>query len=284
MNHEREFIGWLGERTRASEEGGTTGNAGGTPGCESGMVVLSWEPRIFLYKGILTDEECDQLIENSERRLHRSGVSDSVTGAGSVSEIRTSSGTFYAQGETPLVARIEKRLAMWTMLPVENGEGIQVLRYQKAQKYDPHHDYFSFKSADLNGGNRMATVLMYLATPEERGETVFPKVKAPPNQTREHFSECAMQGYAVKPRKGDAVLGEKWSATKWIHVGRLGTEVHRLKYVPPPPPAVPGCKNTHELCEHWAESGECESNPGYMAGSKGNPGACNLACNRCDLV
>lgn len=47
---------------------------------------------------------------------------------------------------------------------------------QKAQKYDPHHDYLSFKAADENGGNRMATVLMYLSVPEEGGETVFPKV------------------------------------------------------------------------------------------------------------
>jgi hypothetical protein len=34
---------------------------------------------------------------------------------------------------------------------------------------------------------------------------VFPNVKAPPSQTRDAgYSECAMQGLAVKPRKGDA--------------------------------------------------------------------------------
>jgi prolyl 4-hydroxylase len=61
-------------------------------------------------------------------------------------------------------------------------------------RYDPHHDYFSFAAADENGGNRMATVLMYLASPEEGGETVFPKIPAPANQTRETgWSECAMK-------------------------------------------------------------------------------------------
>ncbi len=29
---------------------------------------------------------------------------------------------------------------------------------------------------------------------------------------------------------------------------------------------------------------ECESNPGYMVGTKGMPGACVLSCNRCDLL
>ncbi len=34
---------------------------------------------------------------------------------------------------------------------------------------------------------------------------VFPNVKAPPEQTAEQYSECAMKGLAVKPHRGDAV-------------------------------------------------------------------------------
>lgn len=299
----KDLIGWLGE----------TYTQGKTDTPDSRMVVLSWAPRIFLYKGILTQEECDTLIQQATARLERSGVSNAETGAGGLSDIRTSSGMFYERGENPVVDRIEKRLAMWTMLPAENGEGIQVLRYQLTQKYDPHHDYFSFEGRDENGGNRMATVLMYLSEPEEGGETVFPKVPVPSWQTAGNFSKCAMQGLAVKPKKGDAVLfwsikpdgrfdpgslhgscpvikGVKWSATKWIHVGRYAmpgeraVTVTRQIYAPPPPPVVPGCKNAHKLCDHWAEAGECESNPGYMVGTKGMPGACVLACNRCDLL
>lgn len=33
---------------------------------------------------------------------------------------------------------VEKRIAAWSLLPVENGEGLQVLRYQNGQKYEPH--------------------------------------------------------------------------------------------------------------------------------------------------
>lgn len=56
------------------------------------------------------------------------------------------------------------------------------------------------------------------------------------------------------------------------------------RHVAPPPPIPAGCTNKHKLCEMWAESGECESNPGFMIGSKGNPGSCLASCARCDLM
>lgn len=75
---------------------------------------------------------------------------------------------------------------------------------------------------------------------EEGGETVFPN--ADKKSTGEGFSDCAKRGLGVKAVRGDALLfyslkpdgsldssslhgscpttgGEKWSATKWIHVG-----------------------------------------------------------------
>ncbi len=36
---------------------------------------------------------------------------------------------FFARGETPLIRKVEERLARWIMVPVSHGEGIQVLRY-----------------------------------------------------------------------------------------------------------------------------------------------------------
>jgi hypothetical protein len=37
-----------------------------------------------------------------------------------------------------LAIAIEERIAAWTLLPVHNGEGLQVLRYGPGQKYDAH--------------------------------------------------------------------------------------------------------------------------------------------------
>lgn len=64
-----------------------------------------------------------------------------------------------------VIADIERRIAEWTHVPIENGEGIQVLRYQVGQKYEPHMDAFSdaFNTEESKGGQRVATVLMYLS-------------------------------------------------------------------------------------------------------------------------
>jgi hypothetical protein len=51
-----------------------------------------------------------------------------------------------------------------------------VLRYVDGQKYEPHYDYFhdAVNTKIENGGQRVVTLLMYLSTPKEGGETVFP--------------------------------------------------------------------------------------------------------------
>ena len=59
----------------------------------------------------------------------------------------------------------------------ENAESIQVLRYEIGQKYDAHFDYFHDKKNVKRGGQRIATVLMYLTDVKKGGETVFPNAE-----------------------------------------------------------------------------------------------------------
>ena len=59
------------------------------------------------------------------------------------------------------------------------------------------------------GGQRVVTALMYLATPEEGGETVFPdaQVQAPPPQEGSPPpSACASKGLVNKAYKGDMIM------------------------------------------------------------------------------
>jgi hypothetical protein len=55
-----------------------------------------------------------------------------------------------------------------------------------------HYDYFFHEGGTSNGGNRYATVLMYLADTEEGGETTFPNVPAPNgiNEVRTATPQC----------------------------------------------------------------------------------------------
>ncbi|RDX67484.1 putative prolyl 4-hydroxylase 10, partial [Mucuna pruriens] len=125
----------------------------------------------------------------------------------------------------------------------EHGEELQVLHYEVGQKYVPHHDYFMDKINIVNGGQRIATVLMYLSDVEEGGETVFPEAKGNFSSVPwwNELSECGKEGLSIKPKMGDALLfwsmkpdatldplslhgscpvvkGNKWSCTKWLHV------------------------------------------------------------------
>ena len=86
-------------------------------------------------------EECDHIIAISKTHMARSGVVETKTGGSEVSEIRTSSGVFLNRGQDKIVSTIEERIAAWTLMPVGNGEGLQVLKYDASQKYDAHWDY-----------------------------------------------------------------------------------------------------------------------------------------------
>ncbi|XP_024961274.1 probable prolyl 4-hydroxylase 3 isoform X1 [Cynara cardunculus var. scolymus] len=205
--------------------------------------ILSWEPRAFVYHNFLSKEECEYLINLAKPHMSKSTVVDSKTGQSKDSRVRTSSGTFLRRGKDKIIRNIEKRIADFTFIPVEHGEGLQVLHYEEGQKYEPHFDYFLDEFNTRNGGQRIATVLMYLSDVEEGGETVFPAAQGNFSSRPEwnNLSECAKKGIYVKPKMGDALLfwsmrpdatldpsslhggcpvikGNKWSSTKWMHV------------------------------------------------------------------
>uniref|UniRef100_A0A7C8ZAP9 procollagen-proline 4-dioxygenase n=1 Tax=Opuntia streptacantha TaxID=393608 RepID=A0A7C8ZAP9_OPUST len=258
---------------------------------------ISWKPRAFVYEGFLTDEECQHLITIAKSELKRSAVADNDSGNSQVSEVRTSSGAFINKAKDAIVERIEEKIAIWTFLPKENGEDIQVLRYEEGQKYEAHYDYFVDKVNIARGGHRYATVLMYLSNVQKGGETVFPNAELSERQRAtiqadDELSECGKRGIAVRPKKGDALLffslyptahpdpmslhggcpvieGEKWSATKWIHVDNFDKILHD------------GCSDLNQNCQRWASLGECSKNPEYMVGTAELPGYCRRSCNVC---
>lgn len=105
---------------------------------------------------------------------------------------------------------------------------------------------------------------------------------------------CNYVSFTVKPRRGDALLffslltdavpdtmslhagcpvikGEKWSATKWIHVDSFDKIVGEGG----------SCTDSNESCERWSALGECTKNPEYMIGTKELPGYCRRSCKVC---
>jgi prolyl 4-hydroxylase len=187
-----------------------------------GISASAEEPTLRVLENLLTPAECAELIELARPRLQRAMTVDS-DGRQQVDHRRTSEGMFFGLNELPLVTRIEQRLSHLFGLPMNHGEGLQILHYLPGQAYEPHFDWFDPKQPGYHtitaaGGQRIASVVMYLNTPEQGGGTAFPEL-----------------GLTVTARLGSAVYfayeggdpnslhaglpvarGEKWIATKWL--------------------------------------------------------------------
>ncbi|MFY9477530.1 MAG: 2OG-Fe(II) oxygenase [Aquabacterium sp.] len=194
-------------------------------------VVLSMEhPNIVVFADLLSAEECESLRALAAGRLARSETVVHATGGSEVNAARTSEGMFFNRGENELVGRIEARLAALLNWPLENGEGLQVLRYAPGAEYKPHFDYFDpvqpgTAAVLRRGGQRVGTVVMYLNTPEQGGATVFPDagVTVHPIEGHAVFFSYSQPVAATKTLHGGAPVlqGEKWVATKWLRQGRF---------------------------------------------------------------
>lgn len=193
------------------------------------VIAALREPRVVVFEGLLSPEECDEMIALSRSRLTRSRIVESETGGEQIHEARTSHGMFFHRGENQLCQRIEARLAALCNWPVENGEGLQVLRYNPGAEYKPHHDYFDPDEKGTpvltrSGGQRVATIIMYLNNPRAGGSTVFPHAGldvAPIKGNAVFFSYARPHPSTLTLHGGTPVLeGEKWIATKWLRERR----------------------------------------------------------------
>jgi prolyl 4-hydroxylase len=182
-------------------------------------------PRIVLLGGLLSPDECAALIAAAAPRMERSRTVQTQTGGEEVNHDRTSDGMFFQRGETELVRRIEARIARLLRWPVDNGEGLQVLHYRPGAEYKPHYDYFDPDQAGTptllaRGGQRVATLVMYLNSPAKGGATTFPDagLQVAPRQGNAVFFGYARPHPDTRTLHGGApvIEGEKWIATKWL--------------------------------------------------------------------
>ena len=182
-------------------------------------------PRLVVFGELLSVEECETLIADARRRLARSLTVETRTGGEMLNVDRTSDGMFFERGENELVQRIEARIARLLNWPLEFGEGLQVLRYAPGAQYRPHYDYFDpaepgTTSILQRGGQRVATLVMYLGEPAQGGATTFPDVGlevAPQRGSAVFFSYDRPDPSTRTLHGGAPVLaGEKWVATKWL--------------------------------------------------------------------
>lgn len=198
--------------------------------CDHGEVRVAFRlerPHVVLFDNVLTPAECDALVAEARPALAPAGVVDSERGGTMFDARRSSELVALPRRGSPLVARLEARMARITGVPEGRGEPLQVMRYGVGAEYQAHHDYFHLDQPGQAvllqlGGQRVASLVVYLNDVEAGGETTFP-----------------LCGLAVAPRKGSAVYfaytdaqsrtdplsfhagapvqrGEKWIVTRWM--------------------------------------------------------------------
>ena len=189
------------------------------------VLMAMANPRVVLFGNLLSPNECQAIIDAADPRMARSLTVQTATGGSEVNADRTSDGMFFQRGETPVVQRLEERIARLVRWPIENGEGLQVLHYQPGAQYKPHYDYFDPGQPGTatilrRGGQRVATLVIYLNNPRKGGGTIFPDVplEIAPRQGNAVFFSYERAHPATRTLHGGApvIEGEKWIATKWL--------------------------------------------------------------------
>lgn len=211
--------------------------------------LLHRSPPVLAIDNFFSDGECDEYIAlSSEDETHDGGGAlkvDSKTFSLSLAT-RTSTTWFLHYRQVPtLLAKTSRLLAD---LPIERIEEPQLVRYKTGEQFSYHYDALPGEELDRNGGQRVATLLVYLRTidDDKGGATEFRDLRDSSGNT-----------LSMRPTKGSVLLffpafGDGQADDRTLHKGEVAVDekmigqiwVHQGKYNP----AVPE-GNSHLLAQ-----------------------------------
>ena len=188
---------------------------------------------VYEFPNLLTDEECNKIIELSKDKIKRSTVIGESQ-KNDISTIRTSSNTFLNNSIDPLMKQINDKIYSIIKINTENYEDLQVVQYKPGQFYKAHWDACDPKKDErcnldvLKGGLRFATFIIYLNDDMEGGETEIPLInkKIEPekgkgilffNLENDLLNRRELSKHAGLP----PTKGEKWMCNKWIRLNKF---------------------------------------------------------------
>jgi len=186
-----------------------------------GLRAVTTSPPVYTVEDFLTAQECAALI--AAARNHMTAAPVVGPGNGEVSVSRTSSTCYLAREDLPTVCT---KVCALTGKPVEHLELPQVGRYRAGEFYKPHYDAFDVASADgrrfaQNGGQRVATVLVYLNDVANGGATFFSKLGlrlVPRKGLALIFFPCTLDGHLDDQylHAAETAIDTKWVSQIWI--------------------------------------------------------------------
>uniref|UniRef100_A0A0B7BN89 procollagen-proline 4-dioxygenase n=1 Tax=Arion vulgaris TaxID=1028688 RepID=A0A0B7BN89_9EUPU len=198
--------------------------------------LISVSPYVALFYDVISDLESQSIINFSQAKLKRGMIE--FHGKIVKKEYRTSDLSFVTDEEMPMIERLSKRVGDITNLrtveykPGESlsAEPFQVVNYGMGGHFSMHYDplnEITLSRPDMyvqayQGGNRVATFLIYLSDVEEGGSTVFTKADIAVRPVK----NMALFWYSYTP-SGEfdtdtvhagcpVVVGHKWVTNKWM--------------------------------------------------------------------
>jgi prolyl 4-hydroxylase len=191
-------------------------------------VVLSSEPSVKAFPGLISEAVCEWLIGRARPRLNRARVYDSVAARDTVHGTRSNSAATFNLIDADLVQiATQSRIALSCGVPFQNLEPMAVLHYETGEQIREHFDFVDPSSPGhaqelARFGQRMATFLIYLNDSYEGGETDFPRLSIRHRGHRREglcFSNAHPDG-APDMRMVHAGLpplsGEKWIVSQFV--------------------------------------------------------------------
>jgi prolyl 4-hydroxylase len=195
------------------------------PGADAAITFEQLAPRIVVLDNFLSPQECDGLCQEALPAFAPARVVDEHEHAVHAAQFRSNDSAQLPASRSALVGRIEARIERLTGWPSAFCETLQVQRYAQGQDYRPHHDFFdkgsaAHEAAEAHGGQRLATLILYLKEPEAGGATYFANLGvriAPRKGSALFFTYPDPGSNSGTLHGGEAVLaGEKWIATQWF--------------------------------------------------------------------
>jgi prolyl 4-hydroxylase len=171
--------------------------------------VLSNNPKIIYIHDFISNDEATHFIKLADQ-LKKPSTIDSIGNPTTLkTDVRSSNTAHIDRHRDNIVKSIEQRGADFINSDIKQLEPLQVVVYEKGQKYVPHYDFFSSDSPEIiRYGNRNKTILIYLNDLPDNagGSTYFPKLDI-----------------RVKPKANDAIYFENMNDGKvnWdtLHTG-----------------------------------------------------------------
>jgi SAM-dependent methyltransferase len=156
-----------------------------------GIEMIHGTPPVFLIDKFLSEAECDAFIEEARPLLRRSRTAVGRDSEPSTGRTSDSCHLSKARGPSP---RLLQKISLLTGKPAEHMELPQVTRYRDGQRYVEHFDAVDPQTEEgrrfcANGGQRIATVLVYLNSVSGGGRTVFSRL-----------------GLQIEPERGSALV------------------------------------------------------------------------------